>query len=124
MAETLKCYKCGTSLAALSLPLRRLDECPQCRRELHVCCMCQSYDPRVPKGCSEDDAPEVREKERANFCDYFKPSANAYTPGGLDAERAAQAELDALFGDGDDPSSPGSAEHSGGWSEAENLFKK
>lgn len=99
MSEGLACYKCGASLASLSLPFRRLEECPQCSRELHVCRMCQSYDSRSPKGCSEDDAPEVREKERANFCDYFKPNAAAFVPGELDAEQRARTELAVLFGD-------------------------
>ncbi len=34
MAHDLICWKCGVSLAELSLPLRRLDECPKCRSEL------------------------------------------------------------------------------------------
>ena len=82
----------------LSLPLARLDECPKCHVHLHVCRMCERYAPRKPKGCSEDDAPEVRDKKAANFCDYFKPTARAYrasgaagrTSGTLAARRAVQ----------------------------------
>jgi len=59
--------------------------------------MCERFAPRRPKGCSEDDAPEVRDKKNANFCDYFKPSANAYNPTEQHAEQAAKAQLDALF---------------------------
>ena len=36
MAHDLVCWKCGASLAALTLPLRRLEECPACHAELHV----------------------------------------------------------------------------------------
>ena len=128
MSGALACYKCGASLAALSLPFRRLEECPQCSRELHVCRMCQSYDSRSPKGCLEEDAPEVRDKERANFCDYFKASAAAFVPGELDAEQRAQGELAALFGDelgadqGRESSPPSDSEASR--TAAENLFKK
>ena len=43
------------------------------------------YDPLVPEACTEDDALEVKEKARANFCDYFKPTGDAYTPGERDA---------------------------------------
>ena len=67
MAHDLRCYRCGASLAALTLPLARLDECPQCRVHLHACRMCERYAPRKPKGCSEDDAIEVRDKKAANF---------------------------------------------------------
>ncbi len=99
MADPLNCYRCGHSLAGLSLPLMRSDECPECRVELHVCRMCMYYDPLVPEACTEDDALEVKEKARANFCDYFKPTGDAYTPGERDAELAARESLGQLFGD-------------------------
>ena len=99
MTHALRCYRCGQSLAALSLPLSRRDECPHCGVDLHVCRMCEYYDPHVPDACAEDDALEVKAKARANFCDYFKPSSDAYTPTDLDAELAARASLSALFGE-------------------------
>ncbi|TLZ22410.1 MAG: hypothetical protein E6K29_19320 [Gammaproteobacteria bacterium] len=49
MAHDLVCWKCGAALAELSLPLRRLDECPRCHAELHVCRMCVDYDTSVAK---------------------------------------------------------------------------
>ena len=94
----LSCWKCGTALAALSLPLRRLDECPKCRAELHVCRLCVDYDTRVAKHCREPTAEEVRDKEHANFCDFFKPRAGAYVaPNTAEVDRA-RAELAKLFG--------------------------
>lgn len=95
----LSCYRCGASLSELSLPLRRLEECPDCAVELHVCRMCVNFAPERPKGCAEDDAIEVRDKSSANFCDYFKPSEWAYRPGADEAEAAAKAQLRALFGE-------------------------
>jgi hypothetical protein len=97
---SLVCWKCGASLADLSLPLRRLDECRQCHAELHVCKMCEWYSISVAKHCRETVAEEVKDKERANFCDYFKPRPEAYAAANLDAASQAQAELDALFGGG------------------------
>ena len=93
----LRCHHCGESLAALSLPLTRLDECPKCRAQLHVCKMCERFSTRLPKGCTEEDAPDVRDKKAANFCDYFRPSANAYDAAGQKAEAAARSALDSLF---------------------------
>jgi len=93
----LVCWKCGASLAALSLPLRRLEECKACGAELHVCRLCEFYDTTVAKSCREPVAEEVKDKTRANFCDYFKPRPGAFTPRGDAAERA-RAELDSLFG--------------------------
>lgn len=98
MPSELVCWKCGASLAALTLPLRRLDECPKCRAEVHVCRMCVDYDTRVAKHCREPTAEEVRDKEHANFCDFFKPRAGAYSaPNTTEVERS-RAALDQLFG--------------------------
>jgi len=98
MAHDLVCWKCGASLAELTLPLRRLDECPKCRAELHVCRMCVDYDIRVAKHCREPTAEEVSDKTRANFCDHFKPRPGAYTPPNTAEIDRARAELEKLFG--------------------------
>ncbi|MCS6946385.1 MAG: hypothetical protein NZM12_02075 [Steroidobacteraceae bacterium] len=97
MAHDLQCWKCGASLASLSLPLRRLDECPACRAELHVCRMCVDFDPSKAKQCREPTAEEVNDKTRANFCDFFQPRPGAYQPPNRDAEAKARAALEELF---------------------------
>ncbi|HEX6994785.1 MAG TPA: hypothetical protein VF339_11640 [Gammaproteobacteria bacterium] len=99
MTPPLLCWRCGASLAELSLPLSRRDECPKCRAELHVCRMCVHYAPRLVRGCDEDDAPDVRDKETANFCDYYKPSPQAFDAAQASADAAARAELAKLFGE-------------------------
>jgi hypothetical protein len=98
MTHDLVCWKCGAALAALTLPLRRLDECPACRAELHACRLCVEYDTRVAKHCREPTAEEVRAKDRANFCDHFRPRAGAYQAPDRAAIDAARAALDKLFG--------------------------
>lgn len=99
MAHNISCYRCGASLEALSLPISRQDECPDCGNYLHVCKMCESFDPHVPRQCREDGAEDVKEKERPNFCDWFKPSDSAFDAGRKDDEDQARAALDALFDD-------------------------
>jgi len=94
----LVCWKCGSSLAALSLPLRRLDECRQCRAELHVCRMCVDFAPGLAKQCREPTAEEVRDKTAANFCDHFQPRGNAYMAPDTRAAELARSELEKLFG--------------------------
>ena len=94
----LICWKCGASIAALSLPLRRADECRACGAALHVCKLCEFYDVTVAKHCREPIAEIVREKDRANYCDYFKPRAGAYSTKGVAEADAAKAQLDVLFG--------------------------
>lgn len=98
VAAELVCWKCGASLAALTLPLRRLEECLKCRAELHVCRMCVDYDTSVAKHCREPTAEEVRDKTHANFCDFFKPRPGAYVaPNTAEADKA-RTELERLFG--------------------------
>jgi hypothetical protein len=100
MTPALVCWKCGASLEALSLPLQRLDECKQCAAELHVCKLCEFYSTAVAKHCRETIAEEVKDKERANFCDYFKPRQDAFSTVEKIAASKAEAALDALFGGG------------------------
>ena len=100
MKNDLSCWKCGFALADLSLPLRRLDECPKCRSELHACKMCVDYDTRVAKHCREPTADEVSNKTAANFCDHFKPRAGAYTAPNTAEVNKAKSELEKLFGKG------------------------
>ena len=119
MDHNLNCYRCGMSLESLSMPLSRRDSCPGCAADLHSCAMCVFFDPAVPGQCREDGAEEVKEKELANFCDWFKPSDNAF-----DAERKREADdarqaLDALFGDDESKERPAGSE----LSDAESLFK-
>jgi len=93
----LVCWKCGASLAYLSLPLARVDLCKACNAELHVCKLCEFYDLSKAKHCREPIAEEVSDKERANFCDYFKPKPGAYSTRQKSEAEQARAALEALF---------------------------
>ena len=119
MDNDLKCYRCGASLAELSLPISRHDECPSCTVYLHVCKMCEFYDSTVPKQCREDDAEEVIEKEKLNFCEWFKPGDVVFDAARAKQESEAKDELGALFGDGEGDK-PGQDQRS---TEADKLFK-
>ncbi len=119
MDDDLKCYRCGASLAELSLPISRHDECPSCTVYLHVCKMCEFYDSTVPKQCREDDAEEVIEKEKLNFCEWFKPGDVVFDAARAKKESAAKDALGALFGDGESDKS-GQDEQ---LNEADKLFK-
>jgi len=98
MDHGLRCWKCGASLADYSLPLRRLEECRACGAELHACRMCEFYDTSKAKHCREPIADEVKDKTSANFCDYFRPTPDAWQPAQLSAAEQAKAQLEALFG--------------------------
>jgi hypothetical protein len=101
MPSVLVCWKCGVALTGLPLPLSRLAECPKCRAYLHCCRMCVSYDPHLARRCREQDAEEITDKERANFCSYFKAKPGAtYRPAGEARTQIARAKLGDLFGSG------------------------
>jgi hypothetical protein len=104
--------------------LRRLEECRQCQAELHVCRMCEWYSVSVAKHCREPVAEEVKDKQRANFCDYFKPRPNAHQPASGEAAKA-RGDLEALFGrPATDSAAPASDPAAAARSQLDELFGK
>lgn len=90
----LLCFSCGKEIPVSGIIGRR-DECSRCRADVHVCKNCEFYDPKVYNECRETSADVVREKDRANFCDYFSPRQGG---GGLEDKKAAlRAAAEALF---------------------------
>lgn len=67
------CHHCGREVQLIG-KIARADECPHCQRDLHCCKNCRFFDPGKSKQCRESQADYVREKDRANFCDYFQPN--------------------------------------------------
>ena len=120
MSHNISCFRCGASLAAMSLPLSRQDECPECSVYLHVCRMCKDFDPSVPRQCREDGAEDVTEKDRVNFCDWFSPSETAFDAIKKDQADSARQSLDTLFGSGDGSAASEANIDPG---DAEKLFK-
>jgi hypothetical protein len=53
----------------------------------------------VPRQCREDGADDVTDKDRLNFCDWFKPSDSAFDADRKGEEDQARTALDALFDD-------------------------
>jgi hypothetical protein len=95
MAEIqIRCFSCQTELKFQDSVSRR-EECPKCRADVRVCKNCQFYDPKVYNECRETSAEVIREKERSNLCDFYRPR----TLGGSveDAQAKARAAAEALF---------------------------
>lgn len=69
----LNCYNCGKDLAMEpSTKISRSEECPHCYASLHCCKMCRFFDKSAYNECKEPMANRVLDKEKANFCDFFK----------------------------------------------------
>ena len=66
------CWNCGKPVELNNF--RRLDSCDHCGRDTHVCKNCEHHDRAYNNECKESQADRVLDKEKSNFCDYFKPS--------------------------------------------------
>lgn len=65
------CYSCKGEVPVNDY-VARGDECPHCTADLKVCLNCSFYDSTYNNECRETEAERVTDKEKANFCDYFK----------------------------------------------------
>jgi hypothetical protein len=90
------CHACKKALD-LGREVGRRDDCPFCHADLHCCLNCRFYDRAAPKQCREPQADLVREKDKANFCDYFVflEKAGAFPAGTKNHE--TRKALDDLF---------------------------
>jgi len=60
-----------------------------------VCKNCGFYEPKAHNECHEPQAERVLEKERSNFCEYFKPRTGGGS--GAPTRDALKAAAEALF---------------------------
>ncbi|MBI4209475.1 MAG: hypothetical protein HY538_07210 [Deltaproteobacteria bacterium] len=68
------CYACSGEIPQKSIGRR--DVCDRCGADLHCCFQCEFYDEKAHHQCRESQAEWVSDKERANFCDYFRGALN------------------------------------------------
>lgn len=83
------CFSCGKMLQYSDSPGFR-ESCPHCHADVHSCKNCLFYDSKVYNECREPAAEVVREKERANFCEFYQVRT-----GSVDAQNKKAADLKA-----------------------------
>jgi hypothetical protein len=88
------CYFCKTELEA---PIYRSSECPQCGKETKTCYNCDFYSETSHWECRESINEQVLEKDRSNFCDYFRLSTT--DDPGRERKNNPVDDLKKLFGD-------------------------
>ena len=71
--QRLKCFSCHTDLEYPDKVGFRA-ECGHCGADVHCCKNCRFYDPKVYNECKETSADVVREKDRANYCEFYQPA--------------------------------------------------
>ena len=93
------CWKCHKE-TNIEKPVRG-DECPLCHADLHACKACEFYESGTHNDCRETSAEFVSDKERGNFCDYFRPNPKIAEGGenasGKSKADAAKDAFNALF---------------------------
>jgi hypothetical protein len=96
----MHCWKCGTEIQlAASARVLKNDTCPSCDYDLHVCFNCRLYDASAHNQCSETQAEWVRDKEKANYCDYFEPSKTSGPVRHNNSSGDLKSAFDKLFRD-------------------------
>lgn len=87
------CWNCGNALE--SADYGRQEVCSKCNRYTHACKNCEFHDRAYNNECRESAAERVVDKEKFNFCDYFKPKSQAGA--GAKSKDALKAAAEALF---------------------------
>jgi len=95
----MQCWKCGAELKRLLLPFSRYEECSVCKADLHACLACRYYAPNLSNACEEDRADFILDKDKANFCDFFRVNTKAYQKQENTEVNEARSKLAELFGE-------------------------
>ena len=83
------CFKCKDPVTLENISFR--EECVRCRADLHVCLNCLFYDEGKANKCRESQADYVKERDRANYCEYFRfNNAGEQKSGKEEAEKLFQ----------------------------------
>ena len=92
------CWKCHKEIQVEKV--FRTSECPFCHADLHSCRACDFYAPGNHFECKESVQEVIADKEKANFCDFFraKSFSTANTTAADKADKA-KAMAAALFGE-------------------------
>ena len=92
----IKCSNCGY-VEDFSNNIGFRDECSKCKSSLHICKNCAFYDKSSYNECKETQADRVLDKEKANYCDYFKASSNTTDSSSNVSKDEIYKNLDSLF---------------------------
>ena len=70
-----QCYKCNEPLLLeAGKDINRFENCTKCNASIRCCSMCDFYNKSSYNECREPTSDRITDKEKANFCDFFKLS--------------------------------------------------
>ena len=90
------CHRCRREIT-LEGKIGRREACPGCGADLHCCLNCSFHDPGAYNQCREPQAERVLDKDRGNFCDWFRFRDAATGNGTGGGKGSAEDRLKALF---------------------------
>lgn len=93
LTRTGNCWHCGIEL--IGADYSREKTCGKCGRDTRVCKNCVFYERGAHNDCHESQAERVVEKERSNFCDFFRPRSGGGS--GAPERDTLRAAAEALF---------------------------
>jgi hypothetical protein len=88
-----RCWSCNQEIPENHY--HRQDHCDHCGRDTHACKNCEHHDRAYNNECRESSAERVVDKEKANFCDHFKPGSR--TGAQATSRDALKSAAEALF---------------------------
>ncbi|MCK4397089.1 hypothetical protein KAW96_10945 [candidate division WOR-3 bacterium] len=91
------CYKCKKEIE-IEGKVGREELCPYCGSYLHCCLNCRFYDDYAHNKCREPRSEWVSDRERGNFCGYFKYKDSEEIDKSEERKKKAKEELKKLFG--------------------------
>lgn len=94
------CWKCKKNIQDSDI-IYHTSTCDFCGTDLHSCKNCKFYSVGSHYDCHESEVEFVSDKEKANFCDFFKPNIGEFQNITKDdqSKQKARDAFAALFGD-------------------------
>lgn len=89
------CFRCGKGVPGNAFG--RSDRCPGCGADARCCRNCVFEEPSYRSECKETQAEPVRDRESANYCDFFRPRTGPAPAGPRTQAPGAKTTFDALF---------------------------
>jgi hypothetical protein len=89
------CYQCSGDLSDNAFG--RSERCPACGADTRCCRNCAFEEPSYRSECRETQAEPVRDRERANYCDYFRPHKGPARANLRSGGTGARTAFDTLF---------------------------
>lgn len=90
------CHFCSQEVK-IERKVFRNDSCPNCQQALHCCLNCEFYSEYSHNKCLEPQSEWVGDREKANFCEFFKFSTKTETVAPPKSKEEAMKILDVLF---------------------------